>query len=57
MLISSKMIQACLVYYSAGARPKISLYHHDPIHQSVVVRIVAPITTMPPRINPNTGSP
>jgi len=35
----------------------MSLYHHDPRHQRVIVRIVLPATTIPPRISPTTGSP
>ena len=44
-------------HYFAVAFLKTILYHHDPRHQSVVVRIVPPATTNPPKINPHTGSP
>ena len=44
-------------HYFAAAFLKTILYHQDPRHQSVVVRIVPPATTNPPKINPHTGSP
>ena len=43
--------------YSSVAFLKTILYHQDPRHQSVVVRIVPPATTNPPKMNPHTGSP
>jgi hypothetical protein len=44
-------------HYFAIAFLKTIPYHQDPRHQSVVVRIVPPATTNPPKINPHTDSP